>query len=163
MSDTIPILFIEDDPEMCRIVQSLLDKASNGFVVECVSTLKDGLNRLADGGVRCVLLDLGLPDSKGLQSLSMVIAHYPWLPIIVISATDSIDTAESCVAHGAQDYLVKSRIPTHLAWSIRLALARHSARLGNGVPDKLNRTIERLRQRVHSTEVPLLPMLKEQG
>lgn len=161
MTDRIKILFIEDDDHMCEIVRSLLQQAQNGFELECCPTLKGGMLRLSDGGVDCVLLDLGLPDSQGMASLTALLTHFPWMPAIVVSGTDSIDTAEACVKAGAQDYLAKKRMPADLAWSVRLALARHQARIGGSVSDKLDRTIERLRQRIQGA--PALPMMEEQA
>jgi len=147
MADSkINLLFIEDDHEACKLVRGLVAERPD-FWVECCGTLAKGLDRLADGGVSCVLLDLGLPDSQGLNGIKQVLAQYPWMPVVVISGTDSVDMAESCVKIGAQDYVVKKHLSNRLTWAIRLALARHTAKLGNGATDKLDKTIKRLMER----------------
>ena len=63
------VLLIEDDPAVVRMIQEALADASDGpFIVECVRRLSEGLDRLNEGGIAAVLLDLFLPDSQGVNT-----------------------------------------------------------------------------------------------
>jgi DNA-binding NarL/FixJ family response regulator len=67
-----------------------------------------GLNRLAQGGVDVVLLDLGLPASNGLETFTKMKARASGIPIIILSAAGSELLALQMIQEGAADYLVKS-------------------------------------------------------
>ena len=71
MSRNINVLLIEDNPADARLVrEALKETADPGYRVEWVRRLSLGLNRLAEGGIDVLLLDLGLPDSQGLETLA---------------------------------------------------------------------------------------------
>ncbi|MFH1625770.1 MAG: hypothetical protein ABID54_11545, partial [Pseudomonadota bacterium] len=68
-SKSIKVLLIEDDLSYVKVVQRMLSKIGGAsFDMEHAITLSDGLNRMAEGGIDLVLLDLGLPDSKGFDT-----------------------------------------------------------------------------------------------
>ena len=70
MSDpTVFVLMIDDDPVDIRIVEQLLKESGNTSLdIQSVSTLADGRKRLSEGNVDVALLDLNLPDSRGLNT-----------------------------------------------------------------------------------------------
>ena len=72
--------------------------------------LLSGLERLLAGGIDAVLLDLGLPDSQGLETFVSVRDQAPELPIIVLTGFDDVAVANMAVRGGAQDYLVKGDV-----------------------------------------------------
>jgi serine phosphatase RsbU (regulator of sigma subunit) len=79
------------------------------------------------GGPSCVLLDLGLPDAEGLQSLTELVAAAPDTPIIVLTGRHD-GTGVHAVAAGAQDYLIKDDLTGDLLErSIRYAMERKRA------------------------------------
>lgn len=146
--EEITVLFIEDDQDVVPVVREVLDAARNGHVytVESAPTLAAGLKRLETGGIKLVLLDLHLSDSKGIPTLTKLRDRFPWLPVVVISGIDSIDSAEACVRAGAQDYVVKSQLAQHLrlSWAIRLAIVRSRVASGMDADDFLTKTSDRL-------------------
>ena len=78
----ISVLIIEDNPGDARLVQETLKGSSNpAYRVEWVDRLSSGLVRLADGGIDVLLLDLGLPDSRGLAALSRIQDLAPNVPV----------------------------------------------------------------------------------
>src|SRR5204862_1143637 len=84
--------------------------------------------RLAHSGVDVVLLDLGLPDSQGLDTFVRARRGAPNEPIVVISGLDDEQLALEAVRSGAQDYLVKGRIEGQLlARVLRYAIERKRA------------------------------------
>ena len=121
------VMLIEDSKSDADLIQGMLkDAAGPEFVVEVCDTLAKGLERLPNGNMDVVLLDLTLPDSIGLDTFGRVHAHAPLVPIIVI--TSSADEAQAITAlrNGAQDYLVKEQVNTELlSKSVRYAIGRN--------------------------------------
>ena len=90
-------------------------------------TLEEGLTQLA-ASVDCVLLDLGLPDAVGVDSVSRVRAAAPWIAVIVFTGLDEGAAGEAAMEAGAQDYLVKGKVDGGLlARAIRYAVGRRHA------------------------------------
>src|SRR3989304_4643163 len=85
----IKLLLVEDEPQDVRAIRKLLAEATQVFFdVECVGSLAAALKRLGRGGIDAVLLDLGLPDSHGLDTLTRVRARVKQTPIVVITGLD---------------------------------------------------------------------------
>ncbi|MCX6910245.1 MAG: PAS domain-containing protein [Verrucomicrobia bacterium] len=107
----IKILHIEDDRGSADVVRAVLSSAPGiSFDLEWTDRLDKGLERLAKGGVDVVLLDLGLPDSHGLDTFHRTRASDPQVAIIVFTVTDDEELAIRAVHEGAQDYLSKGLI-----------------------------------------------------
>ena len=65
------VLLFEDNPGDARLIRELLAEAEDSvFTLESVDRLSTGFKRLAEGGVDVILLDLGLPDSQGLDTFA---------------------------------------------------------------------------------------------
>ena len=129
MNRPIKILLIEDNPGDVRLIQEMLaDEKGDFFTVECHDRLSGALHRLTENRVDVVLLDLGLPDSQGLDTYARVHAQFPRLPIIVLSGLHDENIAVRAVRKGAQDYLVKGQIDGKLlVRSMRYAIERKKA------------------------------------
>src|SRR5438270_3450847 len=125
----ITVLLVEDNPGDARLILELLGEVqAQAFDLERVDRLDDALARLAHSGVDVVLLDLGLPDSQGLDTFVRARRGAPNEPIVVISGIDDEELALEAVRSGAQDYLVKGRIEGDLlARVIRYAIERKRA------------------------------------
>jgi diguanylate cyclase (GGDEF)-like protein len=109
------VLLIEDNPGDARLIREMLaEEPAAPFLINCVDRLSRGLEVLAAGEARLVLLDLSLPDSHGLETFAKVYAHSPRIPIIVLTGNDDHELALSAVKTGAQDYLVKGKIDREL-------------------------------------------------
>ena len=130
MSDipTINILLVEDDLIDLRIVRKLFSEVTDVRVeTEHVGSLTAAIERLAQPHpFQAVLLDLGLPESKGLATLDTFRQSVGDLPIIVLTSADAHRMAVNAVQHGAQDYLVKGKVTADLVVRpIRYAIERH--------------------------------------
>jgi diguanylate cyclase (GGDEF)-like protein len=123
----VRILLVEDDPgDACRLREGLRKAAAFPFDLVHVHSLQAALGRLADGDTDVVLLDLGLPDSRGLETLAWVHGQVPVAPILVLACEDCETMAVRAVAAGAQDYLIKGQLDGRLlARCIRCAIERH--------------------------------------
>jgi two-component system cell cycle response regulator len=110
MSTGAYILLIEDNPGDARLVRALFDEAPPGSLpaLRWEQTAGAGVARLlSEPSCAAVLLDLGLPDCEGLQSLQQVRGHAEQVPVVVLSGNDDEEVGLAAVVAGAQDYLVK--------------------------------------------------------
>ncbi|MEN8720130.1 MAG: PAS domain-containing protein [Oceanococcaceae bacterium] len=111
------LLLVEDQPADAAIIRRLLRKqtpADQDVDVMHVTTLSDAIAALeTEGLLHCVLLDLSLPDSRGLETLSRLHIVRSDIPIIVLSGIDDEQTAKAAVALGAHSYLSKQAIANH--------------------------------------------------
>jgi len=103
------VLIVEDNKTHVHLIRQHLKKAaSDSIALEHVDSLEAALKRLEEGDVDALLLDLSLPDSDIEETLPRVVGAHADLPVIVLTSLDDLDFATSAVAHGAQDFLVKS-------------------------------------------------------
>ena len=99
------ILLVEDDLPLATALQKSLQ--SEGFVVNHVNQGKLALNALSTADQDMVILDLGLPDIDGLEVLKQLRNKKSSLPVIILTARDSIESKVKGLDYGADDYLVK--------------------------------------------------------
>jgi PAS domain S-box-containing protein len=125
-SEIIRVLLIEDSPGYAEIVKIMLNKVADArFDVVCARRLSEGLECLSTGGIDVVLLDLKLPDSRGIGTFDRVYAQAPRVPVIVLTVTDNDALAVGAVKKGAQDYLVKDQVDVKvLVQAIRYSIER---------------------------------------
>jgi two-component system, cell cycle sensor histidine kinase and response regulator CckA len=128
-STPIKVLLVEDNPGDAQLILEVLSEVgTTDFQFEQLDRLGPALERLRGAAVDVVLLDLGLPDSQGIETFRRARREAPLQPIIVISGLDDEEVALEAVRSGAQDYLVKGRIEGHLlARVIRYAIERRRA------------------------------------
>lgn len=123
----IRVLLVEDDRADARLVLEAFRRAHGAAlcVPNHVETLAAALEWLDDASCDVVLLDLSLPDSRGLETLQTVLQAAPHLPVIVLSGFDDPDFATMAVEVGAQDYLVKGSFDGDLLTrTVRYAIVR---------------------------------------
>ncbi|MEW6324978.1 MAG: EAL domain-containing protein [Nitrospirota bacterium] len=120
------ILLVEDNEDHVRLIKRMLAEGLGGACdLKCESRLSGGLQCLAAGGIDVVLLDLTLPDAGGVDTFVKTHQHAPAIPIVVLSANDDEAIAINAVQQGAQDYLIKGRIDSHLlVRALRYAIER---------------------------------------
>lgn len=123
------VLMIEDNIEFAEIVGQLLGELEVEFEIESAGRLGEGISSLVGGDVDVVLLDLSLPDCKGMETLAAVRACAPHLPIVVLTGADDEELAIEALKRGAQDYLVKTEINSRiLSRAISYAVERNTLR-----------------------------------
>ena len=142
--ETLSVLLIEDNPGDAVLVQTqLMDFAPGQFDISVADRLSRAQHALKEKSFAAILLDLTLPDSAGVETLSRIKAAAPQVPIIVLSGVDDESIALHAVQHGAQDYLVKGSADGHvIARVIRYAIERQRA------DEELRRAHNLLEQRV---------------
>jgi signal transduction histidine kinase len=108
----VNVLLFEDNPGDARLIQEYL--VEGRFTLECVERLSDGLERLPEGGIDVILLDLSLPDSHGLETFSSTFERAHDIPILVLTGLDDEILATKAMGAGAQDYLIKGEMDGNL-------------------------------------------------
>jgi len=124
----IRLLLIEDDPNDVFLFKEMLSESRTFFEIEIADCMAMALHRLKDGGIDCVLCDLSLPDSHGMDTFASIHACAPQMPVIILSGDDDENHAMKMVEKGAQDYLVKGQFDCRLlVRAIRYALKREES------------------------------------
>jgi len=109
------VLLVEDNPGDVRLIREYLKESSTiNMELNVAGTLSAAFNVLPANGIDAVLLDLTLPDSKGLDTFYKLNWQFPTIPIIILTGLDDKETALTAVQNGAQDYLPKSQINPEL-------------------------------------------------
>jgi two-component system sensor histidine kinase UhpB len=105
------ILLVEDNPADARLIgETLKESHAVTFRLTHRERLDAALASIGSSSFDAVLLDLDLPDSRGLDTVARMIAAAPNLPVIVLTGFEDEFTGEKAVEMGAQDYLVKGRV-----------------------------------------------------
>ncbi len=104
------ILLVEDNPGDVLIINELLRASGIDFSLKHVSSLKETLLLCVEHEFDVILLDLGLPDSIGVETLKKIQVFKMKSPVVVMTGLDDEDAALESLREGAQDYLVKSRL-----------------------------------------------------
>jgi len=169
MAVTVKVLLIEDNPADARLISEMFVDACRAgpqFELVWVQSIAGGLDSLRRGWADVVILDLGLPESSGLETVSCLIAQNVPVPtLVVMSGSSDEEVAEQALRAGAQDYLVKGYVDgTLLVRSIRYAMGRTqaevaireaNARLERRVIERtaeLAQAVDALRQEAHERE-----------
>ena len=120
------VLAIEDSRDDADLVRFMLDRAQDpGFTVVNAQRLAEGLQYLQEQTFDVVLLDLGLPDSVGIDAVRAVRKVCPEVPLIVLSGWDDEEVAVKTLQMDVQDYLTKGKFDGNLlVRSIRYARER---------------------------------------
>ncbi|MEI6072910.1 MAG: response regulator [Verrucomicrobiae bacterium] len=126
MSAALRILVVEDNPADADFIRETLPGSGPfRFETEWVSRLSEAISRLEGRGIDLVLLDLGLPDSQGMDSFTRLHQAMPEIPVIVLSGLNDEKLAVAAVQNGAQDFLVKGQFGGELlSRAIRYAVER---------------------------------------
>ncbi len=166
------VLLVEDNPGDVELIREALSEVRIApFEIDVADRLGSALSRLtSEPVVDVVLLDLGLPDSAGIETLLELKRVAPSVPVVVLTGRNDEALAVRALQEGAQDYLVKGKGDGDVvARSIRYAIERQraeSARL-HLAEERVARTLaeEALRGRdefiaiaAHELKTPLTPL-----
>jgi signal transduction histidine kinase len=121
------VLVVEDNTADAVLLRQMFQKeATDSFHLVHLKTLAEALVHLEKGETDIVLLDLGLPDGHGIDTIRRVKAIAPELPVIVLTGLEDEVLAARAMKEGAQDYLIKGQIENRaLPRALRHAVERH--------------------------------------
>jgi signal transduction histidine kinase/CheY-like chemotaxis protein len=129
MKKPLRILLVEDNPGDADLIREMLPQEDeSNFTVHCVSRLSEAVAYLKQNQTDIALLDLDLPDSKGIDTVRCARQAAPGMPIVVLTGNLDDRVGIAAVQGGAQDYLVKGQTHrSHLSRAIHYSLERHQA------------------------------------
>jgi DNA-binding NtrC family response regulator len=99
------ILVVDDDRRMCELLATGLGR--KGFAVTTRQAAEEAFDLVVDGGVDVVVSDLNMRGLNGIQLCERVVASFPDVPVIVITAFGSLETAVAAIRVGAYDFITK--------------------------------------------------------
>ena len=99
------ILIIDDDQQLCLSFTKIL--SLDGYKTACAHSGREGITAVKSIQPDLVILDIRLPDLSGIQVFDAIHALYPKLPVIIITAYTSTETAIGAIQKGAYDYIYK--------------------------------------------------------
>jgi diguanylate cyclase (GGDEF)-like protein/PAS domain S-box-containing protein len=124
---TLVLLITRDGNLINRLTKSLSDFGGDALTVEFVARVSDATQRMRNDGVGAVVMDWDLPATRGFESLLVLMAAAPQLPIIILGDDPNLLQQMNLVEHGAQDYLLKRRLDADtLIGVVHSAIARKS-------------------------------------
>jgi DNA-binding NtrC family response regulator len=155
MSAKSLIGIIDDERNIQATLIAILER--RGDTTSSAYTAKQGLQMIGEEKPNVVLMDLGLPDSEGLDLLREVRQAHPTLPVIVITANDSLNNAIASIKEGAYHFISKPYVPEELLSLVAKALEQNGLRQET---IQLREETERLKKRVQRAEAQLQPVYK---
>lgn len=126
----LSLLLVEDDRADALLVEELIADAAGEFEYLWCQTIAEAARVLTDQRPDCILLDLNLPDSTGMDAVHRLGGLNDTVPIIVLTGLNDEHFGVTAVSSGAQDYLVKGRVePETLRRAVLYAIERKRAEL----------------------------------
>jgi two-component system, NtrC family, nitrogen regulation response regulator GlnG len=117
----LPVLLVDDDPQVLHSASIVLRTSGVAHVIT-VEDSRAVMPLLAEQEVGVLVLDLTMPQISGQALLEQVAGDYPDIPVILMTATNDLETAVRCMQTGASDYLVKPVEESRLVSSVKRAL-----------------------------------------
>jgi DNA-binding NtrC family response regulator len=149
------ILIIDDERPILLTLEALLRR--HAYQVDTAPTASQGLKLLKAKSPALVLLDLQLPDAEGLQTLDSIKSDSPEMPVIVLTAHDTLHNAIESIKRGAYHFISKPYAPEELLSLIEKALEKQSLLRET---EKLRQKTEQLEKRLEIAETRLAPIFK---
>ncbi len=119
------ILIVEDDKQLQKFLVDLL--LENGYSAKSASTGTKALEILEGTEPDLVILDLGLPDVSGESVCQEIRSNYPDIPILILTAKDTVDDIVKGLGLGADDYVTKPFHATELVARVKALLRKRSS------------------------------------
>ncbi|WP_226004446.1 PAS domain S-box protein [Natrinema salinisoli] len=162
MGSGIHVLCVDDDPSVCELAATVLERTDEGLDVTTAGSGREGLAVLDDSDIDCIVSDYDMPEMDGLEFLDIVRDRDPAIPFLLVTGTDPSDIAREAIEAGVTDYLQKRRGTVQyeiLAHRIRQAVEKRRAERARAAAD---RRLEQYRTLVENAADPMY-LLDETG
>lgn len=137
MDKPFKVLLIEDDPGDSYLTQEMLAENNSHLSVDVVDRISTAIQRIDKGSIDIILMDLGLPDSQGIESFRRVHEKSGNIPIVVLTGWADELTGLQAVNSGAQDFVYKGEINGRVLSRV-LKYARERKRLQEELSEKIS-------------------------
>jgi len=117
------VLVVDDEPEILKSVQQIL--LDEGYEVLCARDGHEALKKTEEENPDLVLLDIKMPGLDGIEVLQWIKTTHPQLPVIMMSAHGTIETAVKATKLGAYDFIEKPLSLERITVAVRKALDYH--------------------------------------
>lgn len=119
------VLLVEDNPADVLLLMESFAEANSGYKFAHVERLAEAIERIHRERFDLILLDLGLPDSRGTETFVQMHEHAATIPVLVLTGLDDPTVGLATLQNGAQDYVVKQEVrPALLSRTMRYAIER---------------------------------------
>jgi PAS domain S-box-containing protein len=108
MSHPIRVLHVDDDPSIGDLTADFLERIDSRFQVETATSAEEGLDRLSEIDIDCVVSDYDMPVIDGIEFLKQVRERDAELPFILFTGKGSEEVASEAISAGVSDYLQKN-------------------------------------------------------
>jgi PAS domain S-box-containing protein len=130
MTESIGVLHVDDEPDLVEVAATFLERADERLRIDAATSASEGLDRLSEGAIDCVISDYDMPGVDGIEFLGAVRADHPDLPFILYTGKGSEEIASEAISAGVTDYLQKETGTdqyTLLANRVVNAVEKHAA------------------------------------
>lgn len=111
MPEPISILMVEDDPTFSRYLQTIVRHSDLSAEVTEVGKIEDAAQLLRSHRYSCVLLDLTLPNGRGMAAIDRLL-QFP-APLVIVTGDDDPETRKKALRHGAQEFITKMELSSN--------------------------------------------------
>jgi DNA-binding response OmpR family regulator len=143
MSTSHSILIIDDEPNLRRSLGLILQRA--GYTVTTAANAAEALHLLRAGAYDLAFLDIKLPDQNGIQLLPELRALYPNMPILILTAHATLDSAIRAVKLGARDYLLKPIDPESILSRVEELIKEEKPKRRREITDQMQNLLSELK------------------
>jgi two-component system response regulator HydG len=123
---TTRVLLVDDDSSMCELLKVRLGK--RGFAPEYRTSGEAALEYLSGAQVEAVVTDISMPGMSGIELCERIVANHPNLPVVVVTAFGSLDTAIAAIRAGAYDFINKPFEIEEMVFALERAIQHRSLR-----------------------------------
>ena len=156
MSQTQSILIVDDEPNLRQSLSIILSRS--GYQVTAAGNAAEALQYLEAGEFHLAFLDIKMPDMDGMALLEQIRVRHHTMPIFILTAHATLDTAIQAVRSGANDYLLKPIDPEVLLERVRATLQEQQLPLRRR---EITSQLHELMSELHRMENPAEPGLQE--
>jgi DNA-binding response OmpR family regulator len=142
MSTSHSILIIDDEPNLRRSLGLILQRA--GYTITTAASASEALHLLRAGAYDLTFLDIKLPDQNGIQLLPQLRGLYPDMPILILTAHATLDTAIGAVKSGARDYLLKPIDPEKILSRVEEIIKEEKPKRRREITDQMQNLLNEL-------------------
>jgi DNA-binding NarL/FixJ family response regulator len=128
--DPILVLLVDDNPTFLRILRDFLGEEEGILVVGTAQSGEDALVKAKELRPQVILLDLAMPGLNGFNTIPRLRSMMPDVRIIALTVLDANGYREAALTAGADDFVAKANLNTHLVPAIRRVV--ESGRSGSG-------------------------------